>query len=392
MLLSIDMASATTEKILVVESDPDVSDLIARQALGPFGYQVSMASDGSSAIRQAVQFQPDVMIVNLNLPGLSGKDLMVALTSQGLVAPVIVLAEKGQESHIIQAFRLGASDYLALPIREAEVVSSVERALKQVRELRAREKLDSQIKQTNAELQRRVRELSTIFAVGRAVISITDQRVLFDKIVEAVTTVTEADLGWLTLKDDRSKSFVLAAHLKLPDMWSKKLGHPLDDGLSPLVAMSAETLAIHGQQLQKFKISMLGQSVMVVPVKVQNEVIGVLTVVRKADKPFGESEHTLSGAIADYASISMVNARLFRAFAQSAEVAKAGEKRKNDQLQTIRQEIQSSLTTALYPMDLILAGKMGTVTFEQKQALETIQTSLKKLITLVSQQNTQTKP
>jgi DNA-binding response OmpR family regulator len=386
------MATAPSEKILVVECDPDISDLIARQALSPQGYQVIVVRDGSSAIRQAIQLQPDVLIANLNLPGLSGKDLLVALSSQGMVTPMIVLAEKGQESHIIQAFRLGASDYLMLPVREAEVVSSVERALKQVRESRAREKLDAQIKQTNMELQRRVRELSTIFSVGRAVISITDQRVLFDRLVEAVTTVTEADFGWLSLKDDRSATFVLASQRGLPEAWARKIGQPLDDGLSPLVALSAETLAIHGQALQKFKIAILGKSAMVVPIKVQSEAIGLLTVVRKSDKPFGDSEHTLSSAIADYASISMVNARLFRALAQSAEAAQAGEKQKNLLLQNLSREIQSDLTSALYPLDLMLIEKMGTLTSEQKQALATIQTAMKRLLTRVSKQNIRLKP
>ena len=73
------MVATSSEKILVVESNPDTSDLIARQALKPFGYQVNIAADGSSAIRQAVQFQPDVLIANLSLSGLSGKDLLVAL-------------------------------------------------------------------------------------------------------------------------------------------------------------------------------------------------------------------------------------------------------------------------------------------------------------------------
>jgi DNA-binding response OmpR family regulator len=367
------MAPTPSERILVIESDPDVSDLIARQALKPFGYQVSVAADGSSAIRQAIQFQPDVLIVNLNMPGLSGKDILVALSSQGLSIPMIVLSEKGKEPDVIHAFRLGASDYLMLPVREAEVVSCVERALKQVREVRAREKLDAQIKQTNAELQRRVKELGTIFAVGRAVISITDQRVLFDKIVEAITAVTEADLGWLTLKDDKTKSFILVSHRGLPEAWAKKLGQPLDDGLSSLVAMSAETLAINGQPLQKFKISALGKSAMVVPVKVHNESIGLLTVVRKADRPFGESEHTLSSAISDYASISMVNVRLF------------------DMLQVVRQEVHSTLTTALYPIDLMLSEKMGPLSAEQRQALGSAQTSLKKLAMQVNQQITQPK-
>jgi FixJ family two-component response regulator len=79
--------------------------------------------------------------------------------------PVIVIATKEQEGDVIQAFRLGASDYLRWPVREADVVSAVERVLKQVRSKSERETLSRQVKQTNQELQRRVREL-TIFAVG----------------------------------------------------------------------------------------------------------------------------------------------------------------------------------------------------------------------------------
>src|SRR5258706_1011474 len=382
------MTPAPVERILIVESDPDISDLIARQALQPLGYEVNIAADGAGAIRQALQFQPDVIIVALNMQGLSGKDLLVALSSQGVAAPIIVLAQKGEEPAVIQAFRLGANDYLMLPAREAEVVSAVERTLNQVRESRARAKLDLQLKQTNDELQRRLRELTTIFSVGRAVLSITDQRVLFEKIVEAVTTVTEADMGWLTLKDEKTQAFILASQRNLPEAWAKKIAQRLDDGVSSLVAVSAETLTIHGPALQKFKISTLGKSVMVVPVKVQNEAIGLLTLVRKAERPFGESEQTLGGAIADYASISLVNARLFRALAHNAETAQNGEKQKFEVLQNLRQEVHSKLQTAAYPLDLILGEKIGALSPEPKQALESVQTSIKSLLTLVSRQNT----
>jgi DNA-binding response OmpR family regulator len=385
------MVAPAAEKILVVENDSAIGDLIVRQALMPFGYRASLAKDGASALRQAVQEQPDVIIANLNLPGLSGKDLLVALSSQNLNMPIIIVAEKGQESSIIQAFRLGATDYLMLPVREAEIISCVERALKQVRDSRARETLDSQIKQTNDELQRRVRELSTIFAVGRAVISITDQRVLFDKIVDAVTSVTEADLGWLTIKDENTNKYLLAAHRNLPDTLARRIGYSIEDGLSQLVALSAETLAIHGQPLQKFKISALGKSAMVVPVKIKNEVIGLMTVVRKSERPFGASEHTLSEAIADYASISMVNARLFRALAQNADAAQQGEKKKNELLQRLRQEIQTNLTTAIYPLELLLGEQMGVLSVSQKQALETTHVALKRLLITVNPQAPQSK-
>src|SRR5512145_2598911 len=203
--------SPSQERILLVENDPEISDLIARQTLQPMGYRVNVVGGASQAIQEAMRFAPDVIIANLHLPGLSGKDLLVALASQGLEVPVIVLAGKGAEGDVIQAFRLGAADYLIWPVREAEVISAVERVVKQVRSRSDRENLARQLKQTNQELQRRVRELTTIFAIGKAVTSITDQMALFDKILEGAVYVTESDSSWILTKDDRSKNYILSA-------------------------------------------------------------------------------------------------------------------------------------------------------------------------------------
>ena len=155
----------TPERILVVENDPEISDFIIRQALQPLGYDILAVDSASDAIQQTIQYEPDLILSNLKLPGLSGKDLLAALNAQAHHIPVIIFAEKGQESSIIQAFRLGAADYLFWPAREAEIVSSVERTLKQVRERREREQLSERLKGANHELERRLRELTTIFAM-----------------------------------------------------------------------------------------------------------------------------------------------------------------------------------------------------------------------------------
>ncbi len=385
------MTPQINDKILVIDSDDHSRDLIVRQTLQPLGYQVKTAEDAGSAIRLAVQFQPDVIIADLNLPGLSGKDMLVAFSSQGINTPVIVMAEKGEEPKVIQSFRLGAADYFLRPVREPEVVSAVERALKQVRELKARKLLDEQLQAANAELERRLRELTTIFSVGRAVMSVTDQRALFEKIVEAITSVSDANTGWLTLKDEKSNTFLMVAHRNLPASWAKFVGQPLDDGVSNLVAMSAESFSIHGQPLQKFKLASLGKSAMVVPVKVKQEVIGLMIVVRKVERAFGASEQTLLEAIADYASISLVNARLFRAVAQNAEQARLGEQRKMEVLQKLQQESSAVLQSAVYPLEVVLGEKMGSLSGEQKQALVTVQDALKRLGFLLNQQVTQPK-
>jgi DNA-binding response OmpR family regulator len=376
--------NTSAERILLVESDPAIIELIAHQALQPLGYQVQIVGDVNAAITHAAQSVPDLVIADLNLPGLSGKDLLVALNSQGLQVPVIVIAGKGQENNVIQAFRLGGTDYLLWPARETEVVAAVERVLKQIHESRARQRLDVQLKDTNEELQRRLRELTTIFAVGKAVISITDQKVLFDKIVEGAVYVAEADYGWLQIRDDHLRTFVLAAQHNLPDVWARRIGQPLDDGISSLVALSGETLAINGDPLKRFRVSMLGLSALVTPIKIQHEVIGLLVVVRKINQPFDGTTQSLLGAVADYASISLVNARLFRALQDNADKAQAGEKKMVAQLKDFQLEMQSLLQLVTYPIDLLLTGKMGKLTSEQKKALESAQSSLKRAVQLTT--------
>ena len=244
----------------IVESDPVVSDLIGRQALQAVGYQVQVATDATSAIAKSLQWAPDLMLVDLNLPGLSGKDLLVALASQGMHTPLIIIARRGTEADIIQTFRLGAADYLLLPAREAEVVNAVNRVLQQVHDRHERERLSQQLQQANQELQSRVRELTTIFALGKAMTSVTDQAALLEKILEGAIRITQADLGWFLLREDVDRPFVVVAESNLPPALGVRLNQPWDDGISSLVAMSGEPLSIHGEPLKRFKISSLGMA------------------------------------------------------------------------------------------------------------------------------------
>ncbi len=356
--------STSPEKILLVEGDPEVSDLIARQALQPMGFKVKVISEGPQAIQAAIQFAPEVMIVNLNLPGLSGKDLLVALTSQGIKIPVIVIAEKGMERDVIQAFRLGASDYLGWPIREAEVVSAVERALTQVRARKEREQLARKLKSTNQELENRIRELTTIFSIGKAVTSINDPQKLFEKIIEGAVYVARADKGWLLLKNGNDNVFRLKAQKNLPKSIVSQLGKAWDDGISSLVGLSGETLTIYGDPLKRFKVARLGQSALVVPVKAHKEVVGLMVVMREAAKPFSSGNQTLLEALADYVSISLINLSLFQAVeAQGRAIHKVSGNSSdtdiysNEVLFNINKSLQSPLVLISQEIDLLLEEK-----------------------------------
>lgn len=381
--------NAPKERILLVENDPSVSDLIARQTLIPLGFRVQTVDTAPTAIHEAARFAPDVMIVNLSLPGLSGKDLLAAFSVQGLDVPIIVIAEKGMENDVIQAFRLGASDFLGWPLREAEVVSAVERVLRQVRSKREKETLSRQLDQMNQELQRRVRELTTIFAIGKAVISITDVRTLMEKIVEGAVYVAEADVGWLSLKDERSKNFILSAHRNLPKGLAANLNQPWDDGLGSLVASSGHALAIHGEPLKQFKVAILGQAALVVPIKVKNDVVGLLTVIRKASQPMGASSQALLEAVADYASIAIVNARLFKAveerafaFQVAADTARLGEEIVDELILQSSSELTASVVAMRASLESLVDSNQGKLNDEQNKALLSMTERLQNIVDL----------
>ena len=371
--------SSAGDRILLVEDDPKISDLIARQTLKSVGYQVDVVSDSSSAIKKALQTPPDLIIANINLPGLSTKDLLVALTSQGVDTPLLVIANKGQEHDIIQAFRLGAADYILWPARDAEVLSVVERVFARVRGARENKRLDLQVSEMNEQLQRKVRELTAIMNLGKAVISIADPKVLFHKILDGAAQVANTGIAWLLVRDQESKAFHLVAHRGLPDTWAAKMNMPLDDGVSSLVALSGETLTMMGDPLLRFRIVNLGNSVCVVPIKVREEVIGMLLVVRKEAKAFSKTEQTLLEAVADYASISLVNARLFRALNETAQNAKEAQRRQNIVLENVRNSVAEEMHAAIYPVDLLLTGKPGPLNDEQKQALQATRAALQRL-------------
>jgi len=259
--------------------------------------------------------------------------------------------------------------------------------LSRVHDLRDRQRLDLKLSELNHELQRKVRELTGLINIGRAVVSITDPHLLFQKLVDGAAQVCDANIAWLLVREDVNKSFLLSAQRGLPEVWAKKMNMPLDDGISSLVALSGETLAIWGEALLKFRVAHLGRSACAVPIKVQKEVIGMLVAVRKDSRPFEKMEQTLLEAVADYAAISLINARLFRALNSSVQGSREGARQQNALLESVRNSITEELQAATYPIDLLLTEQTDSLTEAQRQALRTARAALQRLA-LVAEKTT----
>jgi GAF domain-containing protein len=105
----------------------------------------------------------------------------------------------------------------------------------------------------------------------------------------------------------------------------------------------------------------------------------MLLVVRRDTRPFKSEEQALLEAVADYASISLVNARLFRALNDAVQSAREAEKRQNSLLEAVRSSFADDLKSAAYPIDLLLKGKVGSLSDDQREALKSVRAALQRM-------------
>jgi GAF domain-containing protein len=116
-----------------------------------------------------------------------------------------------------------------------------------------------------------------------------------------------------------------------------------------------------------------------VPVKVQQEVIGMLVVIRKEARPFEKGEQVLLEAVADYVSISLVNARLFGALNSSIRVSREAEERQASVLKSLQGQLVRDLKSAVQPIDLMLSEKTGKLSESQREALKNARLALQRM-------------
>jgi two-component system response regulator ResD len=116
--------------ILVVDDEPTITDVVSRY-LERAGYSTRVAGDGADALRIAGESRPDLVVLDLMLPGMDGLEVMRRLREHEGVS-VILLTAKGEHADRIIGLRRGADDYVVKPFSPAELVARVDAVLRRV--------------------------------------------------------------------------------------------------------------------------------------------------------------------------------------------------------------------------------------------------------------------
>lgn len=165
------------KKVIVIEDDSDISDLLEIH-LSDLDFKVKKLYDGKSGLTEAVNFEYDLIVLDLMLPKLDGLEVCKEIRKVKTLVPILMLTSKSEEIDKVLGLEIGADDYLTKPFSIREFIARVKALMRRFEALQSPEKADSDI---NA---------------GRLKIEVSKRRVMLDK-KELELTPKEYDLLYL---------------------------------------------------------------------------------------------------------------------------------------------------------------------------------------------------
>jgi two-component system NtrC family sensor kinase len=357
------------QKILIVDDKREHIVFLANDILKPKGYNIIAARDGENGLRRALKEKPDLIIMDLKMPKMSGLEMLTALREKQCHVPVILATFHGSESVAIEAFRLGIKDYIIKPYTVEEMERAIERALgEEWAEEKAQspdgsigppqrlaegqrpelaegqrpelaegqrpelaegqrpelaEGLRERIKEINQQWKRRVSELGTLHDIGRVVTSLLDLEKVASRVVEAAVFLAAAEEGSLLLVDQETQELYVRAAQGPSQKEARSLRVKVDDSLAGHVVTTGRPIMVNSVQNQKkfkLKTGVLIKALLHVPLKLGDEVIGVLSVHNKVlPKALTDNDLQALTILAGYAAVAIENAQRYQSMEEKAQ-------------------------------------------------------------------------
>ena len=200
-------------RILVVEDDHYMGELIAME-LEHRGFEVECAKDGLSGVEACDRFRPEVVVLDIMLPGLDGVGVLKRLRADGNRVPVIMLTARNAPADKVHSLDLGADDYLTKPFHTEELVSRIRTVLRRVDGGEVLRVGDLEINRERIEVRRDEEKVSLTAQEYRLLefMALNEGRVLsretlLSRVWDADSSVTsnavEVYIGYLRKKIDR---------------------------------------------------------------------------------------------------------------------------------------------------------------------------------------------
>ena len=299
------MAATARERILIADDHRENVQFIIDAILVPNGFQYLTAYDGAEALQKALSENPDLILLDLQMPKMHGLEVLETLQQRGAHIPVVLMTFHGSEQIAVNGFRLGARDYVIKPFTVQEMLTAIEGALIESRLRKERDALTARLMKANQQLERRLREMRTLYAIGQSVTSVLDLNDLLSRVLDASLYLSPAQLACILLFDPATKSLHATAE--------RRREAALQGATNELSTAPAAMEAVLGKKVTFTAGDKKVGPRLFIPLQTHGRVIGVLVSQWPAGSPNpAEDQVQILSLLAGYAAIAIENARVYK--------------------------------------------------------------------------------
>jgi len=384
-------SSRPQPRILVVDDEPHVVQIF-QDLLAQRGYEVDSSSNGDDAIVKVTTGSFDLVLTDINLPGVDGLEVVRAAKAADKDTCVILITGYASTTTAIDALRQGAYDYITKPFDLWETAKAIERGLESRFLVIENRRLVTSLEDANRELQqheqilsRMVKEatqrITALYEAGKEISTSLSRQATLEVIVNHVAKLVGAEASLVFLYDTDAGEYVAEAGVGVPLEKLKTYRFGNGVGLhgqsvrnaSPVrYATLADTIGVEG-----FLTELTAQSALVVPLLTNENVLGTITALRRSGRGFTPDDQELLTMFASQASIAVTNANLY-------ERTKELDRMKSEFVAVVSHEVRTPLTSIKGSLELLGDERFHLLPPPQKELLSICQANTERLITLIN--------
>ncbi len=378
-------------RILVVDDEPHVVQIF-QDLLAQRGYEVVSSQNGDDAIVKVTTGSFDLVLTDINLPGVDGLEVVRAAKAADKDTCVILITGYASTTTAIDALRQGAYDYITKPFDLWETAKAIDRGLESRFLVIENRRLVTRLEEANRELQhheqilsRMVKEatqrITALYEAGKEISTSLSRQATLDVIVNQVTKLAGAEAGMVFLYDTHTGDYAAEAGVGVPAENLRHYRFGIGVGLhgqavrnaSPVRCASVpETVGVE-EFLSELEIS----TALVVPLLTNENVLGTITALRRDGRPFTPDDQELLTMFASQASIAVTNAILY-------ERTKELDRMKSEFVAVVSHEVRTPLTSIKGSLELLGDERFHVLPAPQKELLSICQANTERLITLIN--------
>lgn len=315
------------ELILLIDDDPDL-----RQTVGDIltyeNFRVEHAENGRSGLEKARTRQPDLILLDLQMPDFDGIELIERMRRSQLNIPIILMTAHGSESVAVEVFRKGVKDYLIKPVnREALLESIIQRGLletrlrKEASQMQQRTiELTEQLRMADDSAARRLEQMRIVNMFGKTVTDMVRVEDLIERMLGAALIATASQESSLYLL--QGQQLFRQATLQYGNRRADKHVEISDDPVARMVLEAGKQLILSPDEVARLERHNHRQptAALGVPLTRSNQHIGVLVVQGRTGehKAFTPFDAAMLTVLADYTVVALENASLLKELAPNA--------------------------------------------------------------------------